>query len=382
MAGECKVLVGTTKGAFILTSSDGRKSWSLSGPHCDLWTINHVIGDPESGALWAGGGSDWSGAGIWRSTDGGETWSLSQLSNGMMAEWAANDPGFAEMIGGVPPDAPYSSDLVSIWSITHAHGKLYAGSKPAHLFTSTDGGATWDRVEGLSEHPTRDGWNPGGAGLTLHTLLPHPAKPGHMTIAISAAGVFSTQDDGATWDRTNRLGNAESHDHHDHDHSHEIGHCVHNMMRAPSDDDLIYQQNHHGVFRSNDGGQNWHDITAGLPSSFGFPIAVHPHDPETIWTIPLNGDMQGRFPPDAKAAVWRSRDAGETWEATRTGLPQENCFFTVLRQAMATDTSKSGGVYFGTNTGSVFATTDGGETWDEIARHLPTVLSIETLEIA
>ncbi|MEC7764799.1 MAG: exo-alpha-sialidase [Pseudomonadota bacterium] len=380
MSGVVKVLIGTTKGAFILTSTDGRASWSLSGPHCDLWSINHVIGAPETGNLWAGGGGDWTGAGIWRSTDAGESWALSQLSNGMMAEWAANDPGFAEMIGGVPPEAPYASDLVSIWSLTKAHGKLYAGSKPANLFTSNDGGATWDLVSGLADDPTRDSWNPGGAGLTLHTLLPHPKKPGHMTIAISAAGVFSTEDDGATWERTNRLDNAEPHAHHDHEHAHEIGHCVHNMMRAPSDAGLIYQQNHQGVFRSNDGGQNWHDISAGLPSTFGFPIAVHPHDPATIWTIPLNGDTQGRYPPDAKAAVWRSTDAGDSWEAMRTGLPQENCFFTVLRQAMATDTSESGGIYFGTNSGSIFASTDGGDSWSEIAKHLPTVLSVETLE--
>ena len=375
-----RILVGTTKGAFILTSSDDRKSWSLTGPHCDLWPINHVVGDPKTGHLWAGGGGEWTGAGIWRSTDDGETWTLSQLSNGMMAEWAANDPGFAEMIGGVPPEAPFTNDLVSIWSLTCAHGTVYAGSKPAHFFKSTDGGATWDRVPGLTNHPTRESWNPGGAGLTLHTMLPHPTKPGHMTIAISAAGVFTTEDNGETWERSNRLDNAENPKHHDHEHTHEIGHCVHNMMRAPGTSDLMYQQNHHGVWRSPDGGRNWDDITAGLPSTFGFPIRVHPRDPDTIWTFPLNGDMEGRFPNDAAAAVYRSRDGGQNWEAMRNGLPQEACFFTVLRQAMGGDRRDPAGIYFGTNSGSVFGSMDEGETWQEIARHMPTILAVEVLD--
>ncbi len=376
-----KLLVGTTKGVFILSSNDGRKNWSVSGPHCDLWPINHVIGDPATGHLWAGGGGEWHGAGIWRSADGGETWDLAQLSNGMMAQWAENDPGFAEMIGGVPEKAPYTGEVDAIWSLSHAHGRLYAGSKPAHFFTSTDGGAQWERVPGLTDHPTRDSWNPGAAGLTLHTLLPHPENSGHLTIAISAAGVFNTNDGGASWSRSNHLDNAPAHVHGSSD-SHEIGHCVHNMVRAKSDEDLIYQQNHHGVFRSSDGGQHWHDITEGLPSTFGFPIAVHPHDPMTIWTIPLNGDTEGRFPPEAAAAVWMSTDGGETWAAKREGLPQENCFFTVLRQAMSTDNNDAAGVYFGTNTGSIFASRDAGQSWNEIARHLPTVLSVEVLEQA
>ncbi|WP_349678313.1 sialidase family protein [Maritimibacter sp. UBA3975] len=298
-----------------------------------------------------------------------------------MAEWAATDPGFAEMIGGVPPDAPFTGEVDAIWSLSQTRDRLYAGSKPAHLFTSTDGGETWERVAGLTEHPTRDSWTPGGAGLTLHTLLPDPVRPGHLTIAISAAGVFATADGGESWERTNQLDNARGHDH-GHGDDHEIGHCVHNMVRSAGDNDLIYQQNHHGVFRSNDGGRHWHDISKGLPSTFGFPISVHPHDPMTIWTIPLNGDMQGRFPPDAAAAVWKSTDGGETWEAKREGLPQENCFFTVLRQAMATDTSEQAGVYFGTNTGSIFASLDDGEAWREIARHLPTILSVEVMETA
>jgi hypothetical protein len=385
------VLVGTTKGTFLLRSED-RVDWMVRGPLCGGWPINHVIADPDSGTLWAAGGGDFFGAGVWRSGDRGESWTLAKLSNGSMDAMLAESEEMRAYLGVEPdPPAPFTGEVEALWSLGLSGPTLYAGGKPGVLFASRDGGVTWEKVQALSDHPSRPEWEPGGAGLVLHSIVADPDDPRKLWVGISAAGIFATEDGGETWDRRNRRDNAggdvpppdHGHDH-GHDHGPDVGLCVHNFVRAPGGAarDLLYQQNHHGVFRSRDGGRNWHEVSAGLPSTFGFPIAVHPRDPDTVWVLPLNGDVEGRFPPGASAAVWKSSDAGESWSRGRTGCPSRDCFFTVLRQAMATDAGAPAGIYFGTNSGSVFASRDEGDSWQEIARHLPTILSVETVTFA
>lgn len=358
MATRVLVLLGTKKGAFTLESDAARRSWSLRGPFCETWPMNHVIADPASGTIYAGGGNEWFGAAVWKSADLGRTWTHS--SDGLAYE-AGEDA------------------ISSVWSLASRDGRLYAGVQPAGLFVSDDHGQTWAQVAGLREHPTRPKWQPGGAGLILHSIVPHPADPDQMWIGISAAGVFHTADGGRTWEPRNSgtrcdfLPEGERYP--------EFGQCVHCLVMAPDQPDRLYQQNHCGMYRSEDGGQHWESIEAGLPSSFGFPAVTHPRDPSTLYLLPLNGDIAGRYVPEGKAAVWRTRDGGARWEAMRNGLPQENAFFGVLRQAMAADRLDPAGVYAGTNTGTLFASADEGESWTSIAQHLPPILSVETLVI-
>lgn len=382
MSETTTLLIGTTKGTFLLAGDRDRSGWSVSGPHCDGWPINHVTGDADSGTIWAAGGGDWHGAGVWRSDDRGDTWSLTRLTRGQMDDWAADDADFAAMTGWTDAPLPFGDRFSQIWSLRYSHGILYAGTKPARLIQSRDGGCTWAELDALGAHESADDWNPGAAGLILHTIVPDPENPARLWVGISAAGVFATEDGGTSWQRRNRLANAEAcapSDHPAAPRDGETGHCVHNMVRAATDGDRLYQQNHHGVWRSVDGGRSWEDITRGLPSTFGFPICVHPRNPDMIWVLPLNSDSAGRYPPDASAAVWKSGDGGTTWTAKQDGLPVRDCYFTVLRQAMANDLQDPAGLYFGTNSGSVFASRDEGESWSEIARHLPTILSVETL---
>lgn len=356
MAAKLLLLLGTRKGAFILESDARRREWSLRGPFCEAWPINHVIGDPATGTIYAGGGNEWFGPAVWQTRDLG-------------ASWSHSSQGIAYPQGETP--------IRAVWSLAHGPGALYAGVEPAGLFRSEDGGESWQHVEGLTKHPSRQHWQPGGGGLILHAILPHPQSGSQLWVGISTAGVFHSSDGGASWEPRNQGTRC---DYMPEDQRYpEYGQCVHALVMAPGMPDRLYQQNHCGMYRSEDGGKHWQSIENGLPSSFGFPAAAHPRDPATLYLLPLNGDTAGRYVPDAKAAVWRTRDAGETWQDLREGLPQHDTFFGVLRRAMTTDALEPAGVYFGTNTGALYASADEGETWRCIAQNLPLITSVETL---
>ena len=357
MATKLLILLGTKKGLFILESDAARRDWAQRGPYCEAWPICHAIADPGTGTIHAGGGNEWFGPAVWTSADLGATWSHSS-------------EGLAYAAGETP--------IRAVWSLAKGPGgALYAGVEPAGLFRSDDGGARWRHIAGLRDHPSRPHWQPGGGGLILHALVPHPTDERQLWVGISSAGVFHTADGGDTWQPRN---SGIRCDYLPEDQRYpEYGQCVHGLAMAPGMPDRLYQQNHCGMYRSDDGGRSWQSIEAGLPSSFGFPAAAHPRDPETLYLLPLNGDSAGRYVPDAKAAVWRTRDRGGSWQALRDGLPQGNAFFGVLRQAMATDPLSPAGVYFGTGSGSLFASADEGESWTCIAQHLPAISSVETL---
>ncbi|HZM73570.1 MAG TPA: exo-alpha-sialidase [Candidatus Polarisedimenticolia bacterium] len=353
MATKSMLLVGTRKGAFILESDAARKSWTVSEPLCEGWPIHDISVDQRTGALLAGGGSPWYGPAVWRSEDLGKTWTHS--SEGL----TYGDDG---------PKIP------TIWNVTAANGSIYAGVEPAGLFRSEDDGKTWSHVGALRDHPSRPEWQPGAGGLILHTISPHATDKNRMWVGISAVGVFETRDGGATWTTRNKGVRADFNPENIYP---EFGQCVHKMYAAAGEPETLYQQNHCGVYRSDNGGESWNEITPGLPSQFGFPAVGHPRDADTMWIIPMNGDDRGRFMPDAAAAVWRTNDRGASWTRLAKGLPQQDAYITVLREAMAVDRHDNVGVYFGTEGGEVWASPDGGESWQEIAAHLPAVWSVE-----
>jgi photosystem II stability/assembly factor-like uncharacterized protein len=350
------ILVGTKKGAFVLDGDADRRAWHLRGPFCEAWPIHHAVGDPATGAIYAGGGNEWFGPAVWKSTDLGRNWTHSSQ-------------GLAYAEGETP--------IKAVWILAPGARGLYAGVEPAGLFRSEDAGVTWQHIEGLRNHPSRREWQPGGGGLILHSIVFHPEDARRIWVAISTAGVFYTEDGGTTWQPRNK-GTRSDYLPEDQRYP-EYGQCVHALAIAPGVPDRLYQQNHCGMYRSEDGGANWQSIEAGLPSTFGFPAAVHPRDPDTLYLVPLNGDVLGRYVPDGKAAVWRTRDRGRNWEALWRGLPQENVFFGVLRQALATDPFEPAGLYFGTSSGALYASADEGENWTCIAEHMPAITSVETL---
>jgi photosystem II stability/assembly factor-like uncharacterized protein len=267
--------------------------------------------------------------------------------------------------------------IPTVWNVTAAHGAVFAGVEPAGLFRSDDRGGTWQHIEGLTNHPTRPEWQPGAGGLCLHSIVPHPSDRNRMWVGISAVGAFETTDGGRTWQTRNKGVRADFHP----DKYPEFGQCVHKLVMASDGGEQLFQQNHCGVYRSSDGGKQWEEITEGLPSDFGFPMAAHPRDPKTVWTIPLNGAEQGRFVPDASVGVWRTNDAGGSWKRSGKGLPQENAYVTVLREAMAADSLDPAGVFFGTANGEVYGSADEGTSWRLLADNLPAVWSVEAVVV-
>jgi photosystem II stability/assembly factor-like uncharacterized protein len=350
------LLVGTKKGAFILESGPDRATWEIRGPSCEGYPIHDINHDPASGVLYAGGGSAWFGPTVFRSDDLGASWT--QSSSGLT--YGEEGP-----------------KITAVWNVTPVHGSVYAGVGVAGLFRSDDGGRTWSHVEGLTNHPSRPTWQPGAGGLILHTIVPHPTDAARMWVAISAVGTFETRDGGVSWEPRNHGVRADFMP----DPLPEVGQCVHKLVMAAGQPEHLYQQNHCGQYRSLDGGVTWQDIGAGLPSEFGFPIVAHPRDPDTVWVIPLNGADRGRYMPDARAVVWRTHDGGDTWIRGDAGLPQNHAYLGVLREAMARDDLDPVGVYFGTSTGQLYGSADGGASWTPIITTLPPIYSVEAIVV-
>jgi len=362
-----RVLVGTRKGAFILTSDGKRAQWNISGPHFGGWEIYHLKGSPvDPDRIYASQTSEWFGQTIHRSNDGGKTWTT--MGNQFVYEGNA---GTHEWYDGT--QRPWK--FTRVWhlepSLTDVD-TVYAGVEDAALFRTRDGGATWEELPGLRQHPSGPSWMPGAGGLCLHTILLDPGNPGRMFIAISAAGAFRTGDAGQTWQPVNRglrsdyIPDAEA----------ETGHCVHRIAMHPARPQVLFMQKHWDVMRSDNAGESWYEVSGNLPSDFGFPIAVHAHEPDTVYVVPIKSDSE-HYPPGGKLRVYRSRTGGNEWEALTRGLPQSDCYVNVLRDAMAVDSLDPCGVYFGTTGGQVYASADAGDSWSTIARDLPSVMSVE-----
>jgi photosystem II stability/assembly factor-like uncharacterized protein len=362
-----RVLVGTKKGAFILTSDEKRQEWEVSEPHFPGWEIYHVKGSPvNSNRLYASQSSGWFGQLIQRSDDGGKTW---------------NPVGNEFVYDGVPGTHQWYDGTQHPWEfkrVWHLEPSLtdpdtvYAGVEDAALFKSVDGGMTWQELSGLRGHETGRAWQPGAGGMCLHTIVVDPSNQERIFIAISAAGVFRTDDGGTTWRPVNRGLSSEFMP----DPNAEVGHCVHRIAMHPTRPDVLFMQKHWDVMRSDDAGESWREVSGNLPTDFGFPIDVHAHEPETIYVVPIKSDSE-HFPIDGKLQVYRSRTGGNEWEALTNGLPQSDCYVNVLRDAMAVDSLASCGIYFGTTGGQVYASADSGDSWAPIVSHLPSVLSVE-----
>ena len=362
-----RVLVGTRKGAFVLSADGTRRDWTVDGPFFPGWEIYHVAGSPaDPDRIWASQSGGWFGQKIQRSDDGGRNWTV------VGSEFAyASVPGTHQWYDGTP----HPWEFARVWNLAPSAtdpDTVLAGVEDAALFRSVDGGASWSELPGLREHGSGPHWQPGAGGMCLHTILPDPRDPARMLVAISAAGVFRSDDGGKSWQPANRGLLSEGIP----DPDAEVGHCVHKLALHRDRPETVYMQKHWDVMRSDDFGGTWYDIGGNLPTDFGFVVDVHSHEPDTVFVVPITSDAE-HFPPEGRLRVYRSRTGGNEWEPLTEGLPQQHCYVDVLRDAMAVDTLDGCGVYLGTTGGQVYASPDAGEHWAPIVRDLPAVLSVQ-----
>jgi len=362
-----RVLVGTSKGAFVLTADGRRQDWEVSGPLFGGWEVYHVAGSPvDPDRLYASQSGGWFGQVIQRSDNGGVTW-----------EAVDNDFSYEGETGTHPwyDGSPRPWKFTRVWHLLPSvddPDTVLAGVEDAALFRTTDGGASWSELSGLRTHRSASSWAPGAGGLCLHTIKPRPDDPDRMLVAISSAGVLATEDGGATWEPANAGLSSEFMP----EPEAEVGHCVHKLARHPSRPDVVFMQKHWDVMRSDDSGMSWREISGDLPTDFGFAIDVHAHEPDTVYVAPITSDEQ-HYVADGRLRVYRSRTGGDEWEPLTEGLPQSDCYVNVLRDAMAVDAMDPCGVYVGTTGGQVYVSPDGGDHWAPIVRDLPRVLSVE-----
>jgi photosystem II stability/assembly factor-like uncharacterized protein len=353
------LLIGTRKGCFVLESDADRRDWTVRGPFCESWPVYHAIHDPASGAIYAAAASEWHGSAVWRSPDLGETWTHSSE--------------------GLAYDADSDRKVSKVSTLAASNGRLLVGVEAPGIFESRDDGQSWSLLSTLAGQPGSEIWDdpanqpPGHLGISA--LMFDRDDSARFWAIVQGIGVFETTDDAKTWTPRNRGLRADWPREHE-----EVGFCVHKLVRARTDGDRMFQQNHVGMHRSDDAGQTWTEITEGLPTEFGFAAAVHPHDRDTFYVVPLDPG-HGRTMPEGRASVWRTRDAGSSWQQLGNGLPERDAYVGVLREAMAADTYDDPGIYFGTSTGQVFASTDEGESWMEIASYLPAISSVEVAQV-
>ena len=386
-----RVLVGTRKGAFILTSDGKREKWEVSGPHFAGWEIYHMKGSPaDPNRIYVSQSSGWFGQIIQRSDDGGKTWTQPGTPAGEptttpegMPKAESNKFVYDTSEGTGAPltthqwydGTPHPWEFKRVWHLEPSPTDpdlVYAGIEDAALFKSTDGGKNWKELSGLRGHGSGPHWQPGAGGMCLHTVILERGNPNRIYIAISAAGAFRTDDGGKTWKPINK----GLHSLYIPDPTAEVGHCVHHIAMNPARPGILFMQKHWDVLRSDDAGDSWTEVSGNLPTDFGFAIDVHAHEPETIYVVPIKSDSE-HYPLDGKLQVFRSRTGGNEWEPLTKGLPQKDCYVNVLRDAMAVDTLDSCGIYFGTTGGQVYASANSGDTWAPIVRDLPAVLSVE-----